>query len=421
MHRHWRLYFAVVLVLAMQVAVVTIEPALALDCKSLSEEIKHEKSLLVKRTKLADAVKVCPNSAEINYSYGYALERLRDYEQAIQYYKIATGLNSKFASAYLGLGDVYLVLGEVKASVDAYEKGLHLAPGDLRAKKSLESARSQLKAAGGKQKQEEAAEAPKVAMAPPVAVSKQPSQVSAVEKSITPARQPASPQVEASVAVVPVVEQPPKNEGSETDAHSPGKKSEKQLVLEPRASKTAVASKESVIAAPLPAVIPEAEKAKVEEVKQAAVIKKTESQKKRAQEIKEGRIAASEAAKSATREDSAAVSIVPAAPVGQSVKAVSIDIQPGRRIAPEVLHRTKDEQVAAFRMALEKGGASRQRLVMPELKGGIELSAFKKIQDSRREEIANTAKIDALPVDAERQIIPLFKEKHLATPQEPVK
>ena len=122
---------------------------LAADCKALAEKVRKEQSLVAKRDLLAAAVKECGNDAEINYMYGYSLERLRKYDEALKYYASATALDRKYAKAFFSMGDVYMNLDQVANAVTAYEKGLNVEPGDKRAGKSLESARIKLKALRG--------------------------------------------------------------------------------------------------------------------------------------------------------------------------------------------------------------------------------------------------------------------------------
>lgn len=125
-------------------------PAVAADCKALVQSIRQERELIKRKDLLASAITECANDAEINYMYGYSLERLRKYDEAVKYYLIASGLDKKKAKAFFGMGDLYMILGDVKNSVAAYEKGLAIEPGNKRAAKSLESARIKLKAASGK-------------------------------------------------------------------------------------------------------------------------------------------------------------------------------------------------------------------------------------------------------------------------------
>jgi len=128
---------------------VSANSGFAADCKALVESIRKEMSLVKKKDRLQEGVKLCPNDPEMNYMYGYALERLRKYDEAIKYYNVATGLDKKYAKAFFSIGDVYMVLDKVDNAVGAYEKGLSIEPDDRRAAKSLESARIKMKALRG--------------------------------------------------------------------------------------------------------------------------------------------------------------------------------------------------------------------------------------------------------------------------------
>jgi hypothetical protein len=220
----------------------------------------------------------------------------------------------------------------------------------------------------------------------------------------------------AAVAVLPAVGQLRKD-GREPGVPLSDKKTEKQKILEPRAMKTPLGSREpkATLPASQPAGPAETIVAKAEEVSPVAVAKKSEPIKKPAPEAKEEKVAV--ALKPVLPEQRAAVTLPVVQPAVQTQKTVALDMQPGLRIAPQLLVRSGVDQVVAFSKALEKDNIARQRLVLPEFKNGVELAAFKKIQEMRREEITGSAKIDTQPADAERPIVPYFKEKRLASPQ----
>ncbi len=141
------------LIVVICVFVLIASPALAAgeECRSLKVQIKKERNLLKKRQLLTHALGLCPQDAEIHYSYAYAAERLRKYDQAQSNYLKATELDSNYAKAYFGLGDIYMVLGNAKAAIDAYEKGLTLIPQNKRARSALELARIKHKSEAGEQ------------------------------------------------------------------------------------------------------------------------------------------------------------------------------------------------------------------------------------------------------------------------------
>ena len=121
----------------------------AADCNAISKNVKNERSLLKRNSLLAEAVKSCPDDPGINFMYGYSQERLRKYEQALKYYILATSLDGNYAKAYCGMGDIYMVLGNVASAVTAYDKGIALDGNNKRTVHSLELARIKLKAQSG--------------------------------------------------------------------------------------------------------------------------------------------------------------------------------------------------------------------------------------------------------------------------------
>ncbi len=133
------------------IAILAWNPVLATgqDCETMNSLIKKERNLLKKKQLLAEALKFCPNDAQIHYSYAYTAERLRKYEKAQTHYLMATELDSNFTKAYFGLGDIYMVLGNATAAIAAFEKGLTLAPQNKRARSALELARIKHKAESG--------------------------------------------------------------------------------------------------------------------------------------------------------------------------------------------------------------------------------------------------------------------------------
>lgn len=115
--------------------------ASAQECSSIKDQVKKERNLLKKRELLNHALTLCPQDAEIHYACAYAAERLRKYDKAQSNYLKATELDSNYAKAYFGLGDIYMVLGNARSAIDAYERGLALIPQNKRARSSLELAR----------------------------------------------------------------------------------------------------------------------------------------------------------------------------------------------------------------------------------------------------------------------------------------
>ena len=91
--------------------------AAAADCKAMLDEIVKEHTLMTRRTMIEDAMRACPRDAEIVYQYGYTLERLRKYEDALRSYKKAIALEAGYAKAYFSIGDIQMImknLGDAK-------------------------------------------------------------------------------------------------------------------------------------------------------------------------------------------------------------------------------------------------------------------------------------------------------------------
>lgn len=125
-------------------------PLAAGQCDTLIEQVKSQKNLIHKKKLLQRAVEVCPAHADLHYQYAYCLERLRKYEKALGYYIKASDLGGNTrAGVFFGMGDVYVILGNLKPAIEAYEKGLEREPGNQRAMRSLELARIKLKAQSG--------------------------------------------------------------------------------------------------------------------------------------------------------------------------------------------------------------------------------------------------------------------------------
>ncbi|MDF1615312.1 OmpA family protein [Desulfurivibrio dismutans] len=123
----------------------------AADCEELRKNIQQERNLIRKQQLLDEAVAACPQDARIHYEKGYGEERLRRYDQALSYYLRAVELDPDFARAFFGLGDVYVVLGNLGPAIQAYEAGLALDPDHVRARSSLELAQIKYRSERGEQ------------------------------------------------------------------------------------------------------------------------------------------------------------------------------------------------------------------------------------------------------------------------------
>ena len=138
---------------AICILVLTACPVLAAgqECSTIKDQIKKQRNLLKKQKLIDQALTLCPQDAEIHYRCAYAAERLRKYDKAQSNYLKATELDSNYDKAFFGLGDIYMVLGNAKSAIAAYERGLTLVPQNKRARSSLDLARIKHKAALGEQ------------------------------------------------------------------------------------------------------------------------------------------------------------------------------------------------------------------------------------------------------------------------------
>ncbi|MDX2479093.1 MAG: OmpA family protein [Desulfuromusa sp.] len=130
---------------------LTSSPVLAAgqECSTAITQVKKERNLLKKRQLLNRAMELCPQDAELHYICAYTAERLRKYDKAQTNYLKATELDSNYAEAYFGLGDIYMVLGNARSAIDAFERGLELIPQNKRARLSLDLARIKYKSESG--------------------------------------------------------------------------------------------------------------------------------------------------------------------------------------------------------------------------------------------------------------------------------
>lgn len=120
------------------------------DCDVVMQQIKLQRNILKQHALLQEALKNCTDNFHINYQYAYNSERLRKYDEALKYYLRASEIDStSYAKVFFGIGDIYMVLGNSKEAVAAYEKGLDIEPNNQRKQKSLELARIKYKSETG--------------------------------------------------------------------------------------------------------------------------------------------------------------------------------------------------------------------------------------------------------------------------------
>ncbi len=138
----WLLYFGAIVLF---IGTLAGEQVIAADCKGMLDKAKKERSLLKQEALLQEALSKCPKDAAVNYRYGYAMERLRKYEDALKYYRAAVKLDKKNAKYHFGMADIYVVLENLPSALKSYEKGLKLNPRNSRARRSFEELRAKLK------------------------------------------------------------------------------------------------------------------------------------------------------------------------------------------------------------------------------------------------------------------------------------
>lgn len=117
----------------------------AVSCNKVLQDIKMERHFLKKKEMIAHGIRQCPDSAKMNFKYGFSLERFNNYEEALSHYRRAAELDADFAAPLFGMGDIYLAQKQYKLAVTAYEKGLELEPLNTRALRSLLEAKGKLK------------------------------------------------------------------------------------------------------------------------------------------------------------------------------------------------------------------------------------------------------------------------------------
>lgn len=116
--------------------------AQTLNCIAERVAVQQERNLLRKQDLLDNALALCPGDMRIHFEKGFAEERLRNYEQALKHYTIATRIDPSYARAHFGRADVLMILENYQDAIEAYETGLTLAPDNPRARAALSKARS---------------------------------------------------------------------------------------------------------------------------------------------------------------------------------------------------------------------------------------------------------------------------------------
>ncbi len=134
------------LITALALSIVFSSSAFAGECDDLLDKASQT-SILTKQIEIyKQAHEKCPDDAKVNYKYAFSLERLRKYDQALQFYNKAVLLDPSSATYLFGLADVCRMTDDVEGAVDAYQRGLEIQPNNKRAKKSLEAMQAKLAA-----------------------------------------------------------------------------------------------------------------------------------------------------------------------------------------------------------------------------------------------------------------------------------
>ena len=111
----------------------------ARDCQTVRKDLSKLKGLIERKNYLEVAVTICPDDPVIAYYYAYNFDRRQQFDKALELYKKAAALNEHYAKPYFGMGDVYLIKGQLDKAIEAYEKGLVIDPKNSWAKKQLDN------------------------------------------------------------------------------------------------------------------------------------------------------------------------------------------------------------------------------------------------------------------------------------------
>ncbi|MBU0728596.1 MAG: tetratricopeptide repeat protein [Proteobacteria bacterium] len=361
------------------VAVGIVEAA---DCDAAFKSIRKERNLIKKKELLEGAIKQCPNDAEINYMNGYTLERLRNYDEALQYYKKAAKLDEKSAKYLFGMGDIYMVQGDSNAAIAVYEKGLSISPESKRAQKSLELARQSTGSSG------------------PTVLHKE--VVTAVKPVVVPEKKvpvPASPPAVEKVAQVQPtpslpVKSPPKKEITPKEVKS--KPTPPPEVVQ----KKAEAPVKVVIAEPKKTVTPPAP---VQVAEKPAPHESTDLP------VAPVKVVIAEPKKTVTPPTPVQVAEKP-----QSQKimksAVSLEIDLPFVGQDNLLSLKREDNIDQFRKAmLTEDMQKHTRLEMSFSEKNTDDSRLENLVSRRRKELESSVETDSIQVDPERPIIPYFR------------
>ena len=88
----------------------------------LSNEAFLKKNFLDAKKYLEDAIKIDPNSYEVNYRLAIVFNNLADFTEPINHFNKAALANPNSISVYLNLGNIYLKINNFDLSLENYLK-----------------------------------------------------------------------------------------------------------------------------------------------------------------------------------------------------------------------------------------------------------------------------------------------------------
>jgi len=119
------------------ISLPTTNTSMAADCAENQIKLQSLKGVIERKKFLEKAVIECPQDAVLRYYYAYNLERLLKYTDALAQYEKVVSLDPSYAKAYFGMADMFKETGKNLSAINAYKKGLSLAPENVWAKRSL--------------------------------------------------------------------------------------------------------------------------------------------------------------------------------------------------------------------------------------------------------------------------------------------
>ncbi len=103
----------------------------------LSNEAFLKKNFLDAKNYLEDAIKIDPNSYEVNYRLAIVFNNLADFTESINHFNRAALANPNSISVYLNLGNVYLKINNFDLSLENYLKAKKIDPQNFKVNYNL--------------------------------------------------------------------------------------------------------------------------------------------------------------------------------------------------------------------------------------------------------------------------------------------